>query len=92
MASTSRHALDSRQIHELHDDLDSLSEINQDADIDIIEHGDPHAKINMPDLSHSGGISDDGQGSANVSNDGDASDEDDDNEDWAVWGKMTISV
>jgi hypothetical protein len=35
----------------------------------------------MPALSDSGGISDDGQGSANVSNDGDggdASDEDDD--------------
>jgi hypothetical protein len=36
MASISRHALDSKQIHDqLHDNLDSFNEISQDADIDI---------------------------------------------------------
>jgi hypothetical protein len=61
VASTSGRALDSKQIREqLHDDSDSFSEISQDSDIDIIAHSDPDAKINEPDLSDSGGNSDDG--------------------------------
>jgi hypothetical protein len=66
MVSTSGHALDSKEIREqLHDDLDSFSEISQNSDIDVIEHSDPDAKINKPDLSGSGGYSDNGQAGAN---------------------------
>jgi hypothetical protein len=61
------------------------TEISQDADIDIVEHSDPDAKINKPDLSDSGGNSDDGQAVANVGGGGGGDDdEDDDNEDWAL--------
>jgi hypothetical protein len=49
-----------------------------------------------PDWSDSGGNSYDGQAGANVSNDGgggDDNEEDGDNEDWALWDKVTtISV
>jgi hypothetical protein len=55
--------------------LDSFSEIIQDSYIDIIEHRDPDAKINRPDLSDGGGNSGDGQAVANV---GDGFDGDDD--------------
>jgi hypothetical protein len=44
--------LDSKQIREqLHDSLDSFSEISQDVDIDVIEHHGPDVIINRPDLS-----------------------------------------
>jgi hypothetical protein len=75
----------------LHDDSDSFSEISQDSDIYIIEHSDPHTEINEPDLSDSGGNSDDAQACTNVVDDGgggggDDNDEDDDtNDDWALW-------
>jgi hypothetical protein len=53
MASTSGHALDSKEICEqLHNDLDSFSEIRQDAEVDIIEHSDPVAKVSGPDYTH----------------------------------------
>jgi hypothetical protein len=82
MASTSGHALGSRETcKQLHDDSNSSSEITQDSDIDITEHSDHDAKINKPDLGDSGGNSDDSQVSAVVSND--------DNENWALWGKTT---
>jgi hypothetical protein len=56
-------------------------------------HSDPDAEINEPDLSDSGGNSDDGQSRTNVDDDdedgdgggGDNNDEDDTNDDWAVW-------
>jgi hypothetical protein len=77
-------ALGSKQISEqLHD---SSSEIIQDSDIDKIEHSDPDSKINRPDLGDSSGNSDDSQASADVSND----DNDEDNENWALWGKTTM--
>jgi hypothetical protein len=82
MASSSGHALDSKQIHEkLRNDSDSFSEFSQDSDIDIIDHVDPDAEISGPDLSDSGSNSDDGEASANVGSD---NDEDGDNEDWAL--------
>jgi hypothetical protein len=64
--STSGCALASKQIH---DNLDSFTEISQDAHIDIIEHNDPDAKINKPDMSDSSN-SDDSWADANVGNDG----------------------
>jgi hypothetical protein len=70
----------------LHDDLDSFHEICQDSDVDIIEHSDPDAKINEPDLSDSGGNSDDGQASTNVfDDDGDGGDDNVEDDDWALW-------
>lgn len=50
MVSTSGCALASKQIH---DNVESFTEISQDADIDITEHSDPDAEINKPDLSDS---------------------------------------
>jgi hypothetical protein len=42
MASSSGHALDSKQIHEqLHHDSDSFSEFSQHSDIDTPDHTDP---------------------------------------------------
>jgi hypothetical protein len=60
----------------------------------IIEHTDPGAEINRPDLSDSGGYSDDGHAGVNVSNEDvgggcDDNDEDDDNEDRALCDKKT---
>jgi hypothetical protein len=74
---------------QLHDDLDSFTEISQYSDIDIIKYGDPDAKINRPEMSDSGGNSDDNQVSTNVGGGGaggGGSDntEDDDDEDWAL--------
>jgi hypothetical protein len=60
MASSSGHALDSKQIHEqLHDDSDSFSEFSQNSDIDTFEHTDTDAKKSGPDLSDSCSNSDD---------------------------------
>jgi hypothetical protein len=91
--------LDSKEIREQpHDDSDSFSEISQDSDTDINEASDPDAEINRPDLSDSGGNSDDGQADENGGSGGgdrsaydDAADDDDDdvdyNEDRALWDK-----
>lgn len=85
--STSRRALDSKQICEqLHDVLDSFCEISQNSDIDLIVHSDPDAKINEPDLNNSDGNSDDCQASTTVGGVG-GNDEDNGNDDWAVWDK-----
>jgi hypothetical protein len=43
----------------------------------IIEHTDPDAEINTPNLSGSGGYSDDGQAGVNVSNVGGGGGDDD---------------
>jgi hypothetical protein len=70
---------------QLHDNLDSFTEISQDSDIDIIKYSDPDVKINRPEMSDSGGNSDDSQASTNVGGGGcgGGSDntEDDDGED-----------
>jgi hypothetical protein len=70
--------LGSQQIcKQLHGDLASFSEMSQDADIDVIEHSDPDTKINSPNLSGSGGFSDDSQAGVNVSNDDGGGDDND---------------
>jgi hypothetical protein len=80
VASTSGHALDSKQIlKRLHNDLDSFSKISQVADVDITEHSDPVVKVSGPDFRDSNGNSDDSQASANV--DGDCGGGGDNNED-----------
>jgi hypothetical protein len=84
MASSSGHALDSKQIHEQLHDSDSSSEFSQDSDIDIFDLTDPDAETRGADLRDSCSNSD-----ANVGGGGGCSggykDEDDDNEDWALW-------
>jgi hypothetical protein len=70
---------------QLHDDLGSFTEISQDSDIDIIKYSDPDAEINRPELSDTGGNSDDSQASAKVGGGGGDNNEVDDNEDWALW-------
>jgi hypothetical protein len=94
MESSIGHALDSKQIHEqLHNDLDSFGDLSQDSDIDIFDRIDPDFEISRPDLSDSCSNSHDSQVGANVGGDdggndggcGDYDDEDDDNEEWALW-------
>jgi hypothetical protein len=52
MASSSKHALDSKQIHEqLRDDSYPFSKFSHDSDIEIFDHIDTDAEISGPDLS-----------------------------------------
>lgn len=85
MESSSRHALDSKEIHE----LESFQFFSQDSNIDIFDCIHPDSKISRPDLRDNCNKSDNGQVSENVCGGGCSSgyDDKDDNEQWALWDK-----
>jgi hypothetical protein len=81
-----------------HDNSDSFSEFSQDSGTDILDRIYRDAEISGPVLSDRCSNSSDGQVSGNVDgedggNDGASggyNDEDDDNEDWALWDEITM--